>query len=251
MWRATVDEGRIWRPCVAAVVVLSAAVVGVSAGGAPGAARAAGAAVSSPRGPYIPARGLALSVPDELKVGRRADVSVEGSARAGDTVSVFVDRKSTVCADSAFTQGTRQTPLISEIVTDGFFRLGEEYRPEKRGEQLFCAYLTPPSGMDELQESEARTVKAKRLRRSVARAAAVTALRRHGYAHRVVKAVDPECKRRRRDEFACAFEVDFKGYHLRGSGRVRLGVDLSYRFRVKAQGVRFTLTDENEERRAD
>ncbi len=40
-----------------------------------------------------------------------------------------------------------------------------------------------------------------------------------------------------------------ESYHLRGSGRVRLGVELSYRFRVKAQGVRFTLTDENEGRR--
>ena len=92
-------------------------------------------------------------------------------------------------------------------------------------------------------------MRAKRLRRSVARAAAVTALRRHGFARRVVKAVDPDCKRRRRDRFACAFEVDFQGYHLRGSGQVRLGVELSYRFRVKAQGVRFTLTDENEGRR--
>ena len=33
------------------------------------------------------------------------------------------------------------------------------------------------------------------------------------------------------------------------SGKVELGRDLSYRFRVKAQGVRFTLTDENEKRR--
>jgi hypothetical protein len=162
---------------------------------------------------------------------------------------VFLDPKGTTCASSASTQPAQVIPLISEVLGDGFFRLDVEYRPRSRGGKGFCAYLTPPSGLDELRATEARNVQPKRLRRSVARAAAVRALRRHGFARRVVRAVDPDCERRRRDQFACAFEVDFQGYHLRGSGRVRLGVELSYRFRVKAQGVRFTLTDENEERR--
>jgi hypothetical protein len=251
MWRALGGEGRIWRSCPAAVLFLSASVFALSIGGAAGGAREASAAVSNPRGPYLPARSLLLSVPDKLKVGRRARVAAEGFARATDTVSIFVERKGTTCADSAFTQPAQATRLTSKVVQDGFFRVDAEYRPQRRGAQDFCAYLTPASGLDELRASETRKVKAKRLRRSVARAAAVTALRRHGFARRVVKAVDPDCKRRRRDEFACAFDVDFQGYHLRGNGRVRLGVELSYRFKVKAQGVRFTLTDENEERRPD
>jgi hypothetical protein len=249
MWREVGGEGRISRACLVAVLFLSASVLSLFIAGAAGEAREAGAAVSNPRGPYLPARSLLLRVPDKLKVGRRARVAAEGFARATDTVSIFVERKGTTCADSVFTQPAQATRLISKVVQDGFYRVDAEYRPQRRGAQDFCAYLTPASGLDELRASATRRVKAKRLRRSVARAAAVTALRRHGFARRVVKAVDPECKRRRRDEFACGLEVDFQGYHLRGNGRVRLGVELSYRFKVKAQGVRFTLTDENEERR--
>ena len=250
MWAAIGGAGRIRRSWFAAVLCLTS-VVAVSIGGAASEARGASVAVSNPRGPYLPARSLLLSVPDKLKVGRRDRVAIEGFARAGDTLSVFVDRKGRACADSPLTQPPKVTQLISEVAQDGFYRLGEKYRPAKRGTQQFCAYLTPPSGLDQLQASETRKVKARRLRRSDAEAAAVRALRRHGFARRVVKGVDPECKRRRRDEFACTLEVDFQGYHLRGRGRVRLGLELSYRFKVKAQGVRFTLTDENEERRRD
>ena len=62
--------------------------------------------------------------------------------------------------------------------------------------------------------------------------------------------MEPDCHRRNRTEFACEFSAGFPGYQLKGRGRVRQEIDLSYRFRVKAQGVHFILTDENEEPRS-
>lgn len=73
-----------------------------------------------------------------------------------------------------------------------------------------------------------------------------TALKRHGFARRVVRSVEADCKRRGRYQFACRFSTRFPGYQLRGRGKVKLGESLSYAFRVKAQGVRLTLSDENE-----
>ena len=237
--------GRRWF----ATVLLGASVLAFSGAGAADEARAAGAVATNPRGGYIE-RNLLLSVPDKLKVGRRDSVAVEGRAEAGDEVSVFVDPKGETCADSASTQPTRAIPLISAVVGEGPFRFEQTYRPRRKGLRSFCAYLRPPSGLGEFQASEAPLVKAKHLRGSVARRTVATALRRHGFAPRVVKSVDPDCHRRRRDLFACRFETSFPGYRLEGGGQVRLGIELSYRFRLKAQGVRFTLTDENEVRRS-
>jgi hypothetical protein len=87
------------------------------------------------------------------------------------------------------------------------------------------------------------------LRAPVARRTVVTALRRHGFARRVWKSVRIDCNRRGRASFGCRFSSRFPGYRLRGKGEVKLRARLSYRFRVKAQGVRFTLTDENEKAR--
>ena len=61
-----------------------------------------------------------------------------------------------------------------------------------------------------------------------------------------MKSVHVDCRRRSRSAFGCRFSARFPGYRLKGRGQVKLGVDLSYRFRVTAQGVRFTLTDDNE-----
>ena len=86
------------------------------------------------------------------------------------------------------------------------------------------------------------------LRAPVARRTVLTALARHDFAHRVVRSVDVDCSRRSRVVFACRFSTRFSGYRLKGKGKIKLGKDLSYRFRVVAQGVHFTLTDENEQR---
>lgn len=95
-----------------------------------------------------------------------------------------------------------------------------------------------------------KVVRKLRLRAPVARRTAVTALARHGFARRVVKAVRVSCHRRNRSEFHCDLAAHFRGYRLKGSGWVELGTRLNYRFRVRAQGVRFTLTDGNETSRS-
>ncbi len=91
-----------------------------------------------------------------------------------------------------------------------------------------------------------RVVRSPLLRAPVARRTVAVALQRHGFARRVVKALRVNCKRRNRSAFACDFTARFPGYELRGSGKVELRGGLSYRLKVKAQGLRFTLTDENE-----
>jgi len=95
-----------------------------------------------------------------------------------------------------------------------------------------------------------RVQRAPRLGAGRAERTVVTALRRHGFARRVWKSVQIDCRRRGRAAFGCRFSSRFSGYRLRGRGEVKLRSSLSYRFRVKAQGVRFTLTDENEKARS-
>jgi hypothetical protein len=96
---------------------------------------------------------------------------------------------------------------------------------------------------------EFRVLRSVHLRASVAQRTVITALRRHGFAKRVVKSSRVDCHRRSHDAFRCRFSSRFPGYLLRGKGEVELRAHLSYRFRVKAQGVRLTLTDENEKQR--
>ena len=91
-----------------------------------------------------------------------------------------------------------------------------------------------------------KVVRKLRLKESVAERTVVTALQRHGFAKRVVKAVNADCSRRAYSAFSCRFSGSFPGYRLKGRGEVELRAHLSYRFRVKAQGVRLTLTDRNE-----
>ena len=91
-----------------------------------------------------------------------------------------------------------------------------------------------------------RVVRKLRLKESVAERTVATALQRHGFAKRVVRAVRVNCSRRAYSAFSCKFSSNFPGYRLTGRGEVKLRAHLSYRFRVKAQGVRLTLTDRNE-----
>lgn len=201
-------------------------------------------------GPYFQ-RYLVLSVPADLKVGRPATVQVEGFARAGEQLTVFVDPKGRECPASASARPADAISLVDDVTSEGVFRVEATYRPQRHGKRSFCAYLTASSADVDLRAGEERVVIARRLRAAVARRTVATALKRHGFARRVVKSVDRDCRRRSRSVFACKFSAGFPGYRLKGKGQVRLGIDLSYRFRVKAQGVRFTLTDENEERRSN
>jgi hypothetical protein len=205
-----------------------------------------------PPPPPIAGRSLALDLPDKLKVGGLAVVEVEGFANAGDELALFVDPEGRACPSSASARPANAISLVeSEVAFDSFFQLEADYTPERPGLRTFCAYLGPSSEQADVQANAERNVIQRRLRGSVARRAVVTALKRHGFARRVVKSVERNCRRRARNEFSCEFSSAFPGYRLKGRGRVRLGFDLSYRFRVKAQGVRFTLTEINEERRSN
>ena len=196
-------------------------------------------------------RWLALSLPRTLEVGTRATVRVEGAANAGDELTVFVNPSGEECPSSASAPPEDAISLVSEVTDEGDFRATEAYTPRSLGDRSFCAYLGVSSDdQADIQASASRQVIAKRLRASPARRTVVTALKRHGFAHRVVKEVEPDCHRRNRTEFACEFSAGFPGYQLKGRGRVRQEIGLSYRFRVKAQGVHFILTDENEDPRS-
>jgi hypothetical protein len=95
-----------------------------------------------------------------------------------------------------------------------------------------------------------RVLRNPQLRAPVAERTVLEALKSHGFAHRVVKAVEADCRRRSRSSFACRFSAGFPGYRLSGTGKVKLGDHLTYRFRVVAQGARFNLTDKNEKPRS-
>ncbi len=95
-----------------------------------------------------------------------------------------------------------------------------------------------------------RVLRNPQLRAPVAKRTVLEALKSHGFAHRVVKAVEVDCRRRSRSAFACRFSAGFPGYRLQGTGKVKLGDHLRYRFRVVAQGARFNLTDKNEKPRS-
>jgi hypothetical protein len=196
-------------------------------------------------GPYSE-RSLMLELPGKLVVGRRATVRAEGNAVAGDELSVFVDPQGKQCPSAASAEPARAISLISEVTDEGAFRVEETYRPQSAGSRTFCAYLGASVDQADVQASEHRRVSARRLQASVARRTVVTALKRHGFARRVVKSVHVDCRRRSRNAFGCKFSDRLPGYRLRGGGQVKLGVDLSYSFRVTAQGVRLTLTDDNE-----
>jgi hypothetical protein len=199
-------------------------------------------------GPYGEA-ALSLDINGPLVVGHPTTVSASGVAPAPFVLSVFVDPLGRPCPSSAANRPTEADVLVPDLGVEGSFSVEVDYRPESRGDHTFCAYLGPSEDAPEVTATTSRTVRNPFLRASVARHTVPLALRRHGFAHRVVHSVKPHCHRRGRQEFRCRFAVRFPGYKLVGRGQVRAAArGLVYRFRVRAQGVRFVLTDSNEER---
>ena len=240
-----------------ALVALVAAALVLAAPPATGEAEGSGTSareqlvLGGPYDPYDPVsppgRSLELDVPGKLTVGRRATVVASGTAFADDQLSVFVDPKGKACPASAESVPRRMFSVVSEAPEEGGLRERGTYLPRRAGERTFCGYLGGAPGRAEVQASEKRRVTPRRLRESIARREVVDSLRRHGFARRVVKSLRVDCRRTGPSAFACRFSDGIPAYRLMGRGQVRLGVDLSYRFRVTAQGVRFTLTDENED----
>lgn len=127
----------------------------------------------------------------------------------------------------AFSPRRDLKPGMHTLVVTAFDALGNRGPPE----QLRFRVLRPP-------------LKAGRAKRTVR-----TALRRHKFANRVLSNLEQSCSRRGRFRFSCRFSSSFPGYKLTGRGPVELQRGrISYRFRVRAQGQRVVLTDENEGR---
>jgi hypothetical protein len=193
---------------------------------------------------------LALQVARELVVGHRATVRAAGTAPSPLMLSAFVDTLGRPCPASAAARPAEARMLVSGLSVGGDFFIRARYRPTRRGSQTFCAYLGPSEGAPMVAAIDSGTVKrAPYLRAAAARHAVRLALRRHGFTHRVIDEVEKRCHRDGRAAFRCRFSARFPGYELDGRGQVRLTLDgLVYRFHVRAQGVRFVLTDSNEGR---
>lgn len=199
-------------------------------------------------GPYGEV-ALSLDVDGPLVVGHRATVTASGVAPSPFVLTVFADPLARPCPASAVGRPTEAEVLISGLGVDNAFSVDADYRPQSPGDLTLCAYLGPSEDMPAATATTSRIVRDPFLKASVARHTVPLALRRHGFARRVIHAVKPRCKRRGRQVFRCRFGADFPGYKLVGRGQVRMNaVGVAYRFRVRAQGVRFILTDSNEER---
>lgn len=191
---------------------------------------------------------LELDVEKRLQVGENGTVSASGVAPPGFAVWAFVDPKAEACASAPSSQPERAIALATAVPVSGAFVIYRGHRPEDRGLEMFCAYLGRSADLPNLRKTAKRKVAPAFLRAAVARRTVVIALRRHGFAERTIDALEQRCRRRDRAEFACRFSARFPGYKLSGRGPVSLEDELSYRFRVRAQGVNLVLTDENEER---
>jgi len=191
---------------------------------------------------------LALDVGDNLLVGRRIPVVADGFADPGRAVWMFADPTGAPCAPSPAAQPPESAPLASAVAVSGAFLVPAWFRLKQLGSHTFCAYLGPSPEVADLVAAQERVVRRPRLRAAIAGRTVVIALRRHGFANRVVESLEQRCRRRGRTRFTCRFSVSFPGYELAGRGRVALGDRLSYRFRVEAQGREFVLTQSNEER---
>jgi hypothetical protein len=192
---------------------------------------------------------LTLEVDEKVVVRRRALIRASGSSLSPATLSIFVDPSGRPCPRTAAEQPLGAAAIVSNLPVHGDYLAITGYRPIKDGLQAFCAYLGPSQFAATLTATQTRAVSLPPLAGAVARQTVLSALRRHGFAKRVVAAVDRKCRRKSPREFACAFTAEFTGYSLSGRGRVRLTSDgVAYRFKVEAQDERLVLTDRNEQR---
>jgi hypothetical protein len=195
------------------------------------------------------APALAVHVEEKLVVGRLANVIATGTAPETLAVWIFVDPLGRPCPATAAARPSEAITVVSGAPVGGEFSVSDLYRPLSDGTQTFCAYLsegeaTPGAVADAIETVELPPLAAREARHTIE-----VALRRHGFAMRVIEAVEQRCQRRNRTSFRCRFEAAFRGYSLEGRGKVETAAEgVSYRFRVEAQGARFLLTDENERR---
>jgi GNAT superfamily N-acetyltransferase len=190
---------------------------------------------------------LTLSVERNLVVREQLAVTASGTAPQAYSVWIFVVPHSAGCPPDPSGQPEEAVSIASGVTVGESFSVSGLYRPESTGPQSFCAYLRRFSTEPAVAAIELRRVLPPPLSSVVARHTVVVALRRHGFARRVIDALEARCHRRGRTVFGCRFKAGFRGYRLVGHGWARRrGDEFTYRFRVRAQGERFVLTDHNE-----
>jgi hypothetical protein len=190
---------------------------------------------------------LALQIDGKLVVGERVTVSASGTAPPDLAVWAYVDPQGEKCRFAASAQPTRAIAIASAVAAGEQFSVGGEYQPHRPGQDSICAYLGPSAGSPIVTATARRKILPALLPAAIARRTVPIALRRHGFAERVVDALHTRCQRRGRAEFRCRFSAHFQGYDLAGPGRDRRADDhVYYRFEVRAQGIEFVLTERNE-----
>jgi hypothetical protein len=188
-------------------------------------------------------RSLGLLVKRRLNAYKRATIRVEGVALPPLRLWVYENLRGTDCAGSPAERRRRTRMLIDGVSVEGDFDEQRRPRMKNPGRHAFCAYLGPDEDTATMTSFATRKVRKPLLKASRAQKAVATALRRHGFADRVVAQLQETCVRRNRSAFDCRFSSVFTGYRLTGAGSVALKRRLSYRFQVFAQGRSFVLTD--------
>jgi hypothetical protein len=207
-------------------------------------------AVSAPTAIVAPApvieRSLELSVKRRPEAFKRAFVRAEGVARPALRLWVLEKLRGKECPATPAERTGRTRLLIDGEIVGGTF--SEERRPRMKrpGPHAFCAYLGPDEDTVRRTSFVTRKVRKPFLSASRARETVKDALKRHGFANRVLANLSQSCARRSRSEFECQFSSSFPGYSLSGHGSVERKRRVSYRFPVAIEGRSFTLTDENE-----
>jgi hypothetical protein len=196
--------------------------------------------------PEPPQRSLELSVKRRPVAFKRAFIRAEGVASPALRLWVYEKLRGKECAATPAERTGRTRMLIDGETVGGNF--SEERRPRMKrpGPHAFCAYLGPDEDTVTRTSFVTRKVRKPFLSASRARETIKDALRRHGFANRVLANLSQSCARRSRSAFECQFSSSFPGYSLSGHGSVERKRRVSYRFPVSIKGRSFTLTDENE-----
>ena len=186
----------------------------------------AGNTATATRNFSVDTHGPAATLAGPRRTGERKPTFEVSSPEPGATFSCRLDGKPPVPCGPTFKPRRKLKPGRHRLAITAFDALGNPGPPDT----LRFKILRPP-----LSEHRAQ-------------ATVATALRRHKFADEVVENLKTSCSRRSRFKFECRFSSAFTGYRLEGRGLVQRRKQLSYRFRVQAQGQTIMLTDENEGR---
>jgi hypothetical protein len=231
----------------AALIAICAVAMGAGGATEPGAASASSVGVEGAGAPIEPGDvSLQLSVHPIPEVRKPADIRAQGFTDVAVTLWVYEDPRGGGCAATPAARRFRTRTVIEGLQVEGAFDETRRLKMRNPGLHTFCAYLSPdPNSAWTITAIESR-VRSPLLRARRARATVPAALKRHGFADRVLGNLENRCRRRTRSKFSCRFSSAFPGYSLTGSGSVELRKRLNYRFTVFAQGRALTLTNENE-----